>query len=288
MRTKSITICRASLIGLFLVGANAAQASLITIPETSLNDSPGVYTPNGYYTNDLGPNIVTTGGGSSANVGQADGRNDDGYMQLGLGFDFTFFDTTYSSLYINNNGNVSFGSGISAYVPNGPTGANAPIISPFFGDVDTRSSDGVVHYNLTDDQLVVTWDNVGWFNNNSDPTNNFQLVLRGDDYTVPTGEGSIGFFFGTMGWAATDTNDVAASGFGDGLGDGEVIEGSLESGLNSVLENKYIWFDEDLDVVEQPPAQVPEPGTLALLTLGLVAGGMARRKRAMPPATRPG
>ncbi|MCG6967467.1 MAG: hypothetical protein LJE59_13245 [Chromatiaceae bacterium] len=43
-------------------------------------------------------------------------------MGLALGFDLTFFGATYNSLFINNNGNVSFGAGIFAFVPVGPTG----------------------------------------------------------------------------------------------------------------------------------------------------------------------
>lgn len=270
---------KVSALALFLAGG-AAQAALITIPATALNDSPGVYTAGGYYTDTLGPNIVTTGGGNAANVGLASGRNDDGFMALGLGFNVTFFGNTYNSLFINNNGNVSFGAGISAYIPSGPTGAAAPIISPFFGDVDTRNAaSGVVHYNLTSDQLIVTWDNVGWYNSHGTPTNSFQLVLRSDSYTVPVGEGLIGFFYETMGWAATNTNTVAAAGFGDGAGNGNTIEGSLLAGLNNVVQDKYLWFDANLDVV--PPSNgVPEPGLLPLMAIGLLGAGLVlRRKR---------
>jgi len=272
------TFAKVSAMALFLAGG-AAQAALITIPATALNDSPGVYTAGGYYTDTLGPNIVTTGGGSAANVGLASGRNDDGFMALGLGFDVTFFGNTYNSLFINNNGNVSFGAGISAYIPSGPTGAVAPIISPFFGDVDTRNTEsGVVHYNLTADQLIVTWDNVGWYNSHGTPTNSFQLVLRSDGYTVPVGEGLIGFFYETMGWAGTDTNTVAAAGFGDGAGNGNTIEGSLQAGLNGVVQNKYLWFDANLDVVPQQNG-VPEPGLLPLMAIGLLGAGLASRRK---------
>ena len=270
---------KASALALLFAGG-AAQAALVTIPASSLNSSPGVYTAGGYYTDTLGSNIVTTGGGATANVGLASGRNDDGFMALTLGFNVTFFGSTYNSLFINNNGNVSFGSGISAYVPSGPTGANAPVISPFFGDVDTtNAASGVVHYNnLTPDQLIVTWDQVGYYNSHADRLDSFQLVLRGDGYSVPTGEGSIGFFYEGMGWDATDTNSVAATGFGDGAGNGEVIQGSLASGLNSVVQNKYLWFDANLNVVPGPNS-VPEPGSLALVALGLLGAALTSRKK---------
>lgn len=256
--------------------AGASQAALVTIPQSALNNSPGVYTAGGYYTDTLGPNIVTTGGGNAANVGQLDGRNDDGFMALNLGFSFTLYGSTYSSLYINNNGNVSFGAGISDYVPTGPTGASAPLISPWFGDVDTRNvNSGVVHYNLTSDQLVVTWDSVGYFDSHAGETNSFQLVLRSDSYVVPVGEGQIGFFYELMNWEDTDTSTVAAIGFGDGLGDGNVLQGSTLAGLNDVVENKYLWFDPNLD----PVNPTPEPMSLWLAAAALGLAGLARRRR---------
>ena len=54
-----------------------------------------------------------------------------------------FFGKDYTSIYINNNGNITFNNASSAFTPNQiNAGANNPIIAPFWADVDTRGGAG--------------------------------------------------------------------------------------------------------------------------------------------------
>jgi hypothetical protein len=284
LTSKSTLKVAALSLSAVLALAGKAQAAETIIPASALISSGSLYT------NTLGNVVVTTGGGNAPGIGDPSGRNDDGFSgPINLGFTLNYFGTNYTSFYINNNGNVSFGSGISAYIPTGPTGASAPVISPYFGDADSRGANsGVVHLNQSANQSIVTWDHIGYYDSHDDKLNTFQLVLRGPDYAVPSGEGQIGFFYTTMGWESTDTSQVSAIGFGDGSGNGQVLEGSLQAGTAALVQNKYIWFNLAGGVPVVPPvtppptSPVPEPGSISLLAFGSGAllFQIRRRKRA--------
>ncbi len=170
-------------------------------------------------------------------------------------------------------------------------GATSPVISPFFADVDTRGTNsGVVHLSQSANQDIITWDHVGYYDSHDDKLDTFQLILRGSDYNTPAGEGQIGFFYTGMGWDSTDTSTVAAIGFGDGAGNGEVLEGSIQPGTAALTQDHHIWFDlNDSGVPVQPPtgpttptgpvSDTPEPASIALLLGGLATVAVVRRKQ---------
>lgn len=264
-----------------------AGAAVTTIPQSALIPSTQ------YYTDDIGGGIgsalIMTGGGSAPNIGGT--RNDDGFsgpISLGFTTDLLFYGNTYSQFWANNNGNISFNGGISAFTPSGPQGAAQPIISPFFADVDTRNELSGLMYLRNDiaNEIIVTWDQVGYYDSHGDLLNSFQLVLRGEDYVVPAGEGQIGFFWNTMQWETGDASGgtggfggtPAAVGFGDGSSNGQVLEGSTLAGISGVVENHRLWFNLTSEGVPEVPGTVPEPGMMILLGSGFLCL-LAFRKR---------
>jgi len=274
-----------------MLTAHPASAAVITIPQSALIPSTTYYTDS--IGGGIGNPLIMTGGGSGANVGQS--RNDDGFSgPISLGFTLTFFGNNYTSFFANNNGNISFNAGIPAFTPIGPQGASQPIISPFFSDVDTRNLGSGLMSLRTDiaNEIIVTWDAVGYFAIHADKLNSFQLVLRGPDFAIPAGEGTIGFFYKSMQWETGDASGgtggfggtPAAVGFGDGASNGEVLQGSIQNGISGVVNDHHIWFDVNLQPVcgvpgtPPCPTSVPAPATLVLVGSGGFLGvALARR-----------
>ena len=279
-----VRAARAALYSAALtLGAGAslpAHAAVTVVPQSALMPSAQLYTDA--IGGGIGNIVVMTGGGAAPGIGLASGRNDDGFSgPIDLGYTLKFFGVDYTQFFANNNGSISFGNGISAFTPTGPTGVNAPIISIWFGDVDTRgAASGVLHLR-TDiaNQTILTWDNVGYFGSHDDRLDSFQMVVRSPGYNVPVGEGQIGFFYNAMPWEATDTSQTAAIGFGNGAGDAIVLQGSNTVGLNTVVAHHAIWFNQNLEVIP-PVLAVPEPETYALMLAGLGALGAIARRRA--------
>src|SRR3954447_2513085 len=149
-------------------------------------------------------------------------RNDDESSgSIELPFEVDFYGHLYKSLYLNNNGNVTFDAPLGDYVPFDLTQTDRVIIAPFFADVDTRPLDGgTVTYGETTFEgrpaFCALWDEVGYFSNQTDLRNTFQLLLvRG---TPGTGDFDIVFRYDTIQWELGSASDgvSARAGFSNG------------------------------------------------------------------------
>lgn len=152
-------------------------------------------------------------------------RNDDGSSpSLSLPFEINFFGKTYNSFYVNTNGNISFGNPHSPYTPEAfsvtPSVATPPMIAPWWADVDTRggatnlanNNNNIWIHSPNANTAVITWDQVGYFGEQTNKLNDFQLILRN---RADTGSGNfdVDFRYKRLNWTTGD-----ASGGINGLG----------------------------------------------------------------------
>lgn len=143
------------------------------------------------------------------------GANDDGYTDaIDLPFTFMLYGVPYTQFYINNNGNVTFDMGYSSYTPWGFPIEGAPMLAPFFADVDTRGEgSGYVWYKMESNRVIVTWDAVGYYGYGVDRLNTFQVIFTdGTEPAIGLGN-NVAFSYGEMSWTTG-----SASGGSGGLG----------------------------------------------------------------------
>lgn len=173
---------------------------------------------------------LISGLGGEAGFGEniLDRNDDDSTSEIDITSIFegglNFFGREFTSLWINNNGSVTFNGARSEYTPDVITQNNSnPEITPFFADVDTwggatfASSGGtstgsnLVYYDfdLENDRFIVTWDDVGYYSSNTDKTNAFQLILT----DTGNGDFDIQFRYENVDWTTGN-----ASGGSGGLG----------------------------------------------------------------------
>jgi alpha-tectorin len=204
--------------------------------------------------------------------------NDDGSsLPITLRVPFPFFGVSQQTLFVNNNGNITFTSSLLDFTPFVFPSGNK-IIAPYFADVDTTgapdvSGDGLddVYFsertNQTDlivistivnqafggafaaaSAFVATWDHVGYFSSHVDKRNTFQVVLTTDGE-----QSSVIFHYLDNGlqWEAGDadggvggfipiggTGTSAAAGFDAGDNvNFSTVTGSLMPGISAILHN---------------------------------------------------
>jgi len=228
-------------------------------------------------------------------------NDDDSTSRVSLGFAIDFFGLKTSSLFVNNNGNVTFDQAMTTFTPFGLQNTNRQLLAPFFADVDTRNiASGKVQYgqNTINGRNVfgVNWFNVGYFSSKADKLNQFQLIIT-DRSDIFAGDFDFEFNYNQINWE-TGNSSGGVNGLGGksarmGWSNGNVksfeLTGSAVNGalldnganalvkgsLNSNVAGRYVFNVRSGQVL--PPAPVSAPGSLALLTLGVVALLLRRR-----------
>ncbi|PCH84502.1 MAG: hypothetical protein COB89_04495 [Piscirickettsiaceae bacterium] len=169
--------------------------------------------------------LLFTGGANAAAVvsgfnSNTLAANDDGSTgAVNIGFTTNFFGLSFTQLFVNNNGNVTFDSRLSAFTPFDLTSTGRQIIAPFFGDVDTRNAGSPVTYGVGTFNAMtafgVNWVDVDYYSSSASHTNrnSFQLILV-DRSDVAAGDFDIIFNYDQIEWET----GTASSGNSDGLG----------------------------------------------------------------------
>jgi len=196
---------------------------------------------------------------------------DDDTANVGLGFSFDFFGTSYSSIWVNSNGSITFGAGDPDWTESVGEFLDAPPrIGGVWDDLNPQQG-GTVDATGDATQMVVSWIGVPEFFDTG--SNNFDITIRSD--------GTISINFGAM----TLTDGIV--GISDGLlgPDPGETDFSATGGTysNTVTRYEHFTFGGEFDLVGSQlnfvNVNVPEPGTLALLGIGLAGMGLARRRR---------
>jgi hypothetical protein len=201
-----------------------------------------------------------------------------------IGFNINFFGQPYSSLFLNNNGNVTFDAPQSDYTPLPILSTSRVLIAPYFSDVDTRTGPTVTFGPGTVDGHAAwgaNWQGVGCFDEITTVANTFQLVLinRSDtgagNFDMEFNEGSIQWETGQasggdasclggssarVGYSngSTAAFELPGSGVPGSFLDNNATTGLIHGSIGSPVLGRYLF----------PARQgfAPTPGTVPLLS----------------------
>ena len=241
----SSVLCALVAVGLFFYGPGPGHGPGPGVAHAQATLVAGFGGAADYGTSCLGPNDDQSSDIIDFRAAFPDGLN--------------FFGTVYTSMYVNTNGNITFGAALGTFTPAAFPIASQPMIAPYWGDVDIRMTGGActsgdasvchspsengVWWVLEAGRIVVTWDRVGYYSCHNDRRMNFQLLL------TPAGCGAAGDFdvefrYNLCNWETGDASGgsggfggtEAQAGFDAGNSvDFVAIPGSLAPGIGAAL-----------------------------------------------------
>ena len=211
-------------------------------------------------------------------------RNDDGSTDIvPIGFAINFYGATHTTLYVNNNGNVTFANPQPAYTPTALTSLGIEIIAPFWADVDTRNpASAMVTYGAgtVDGHAAfgVDWVNVGYYAMHADSLLSCQMVIL-DRSDIAPGDFDLEFNYAQVQWQWGDVTvgippragfasgtagyELPGSGIDGAFMDTNSVTGLIYNSLNSSDPGRYVFSFRD-------GTPVPEPTAITLLGVGLL------------------
>jgi len=190
--------------------------------------------------------------------------SDDGWLSaspIALPFTFCFFGDNYTQVWMNNNGNISFNGGISAFSSTAFPSNGNEMIAAFWADFDLGGA-GTMHATITPTAAVFNWVGAGYYSDQLDKLNTCQIVITdGVDPLVQGGNVAIHYddMQWTTGGASGGTNGFGGTPATAGANRGNNIdffqigqfdhEGTDYDGPNGVtdgvswLDDKSFYFD---------------------------------------------
>lgn len=192
---------------------------------------------------------------------------DDCSEKISLPFAFQLYGNEYRQLWINANGNLSFGSEYLEYTPDPFCLGGPMMVAPFFADADLMRG-GEIRYYLDPEghYLLVTWLEVGYFGCEGPCglRNSFQVLLSDGSLRSVRGQrlppgANILFSYGQMQWT-TGNSSGGEGGFG---GSAATVGVNLGDG---VLCSDYGAFDRGGDAYFGTSEQACPPGGVGHLS----------------------
>ncbi len=187
---------------------------------------------------------------------------DDNYGSATIGFDFSFYENKYDSVYFSTNGLISFGAGSGAYdnAPIHSTGDPSNIICPFWDDL--QSNGGSIYYQLIGTephrQFIVEWDD--WWTLSGYGPMKFEAILN------ETGE--IWFQYESMGNANSSSATVGIEN-SDGTDGLQYLYNS--QGITDGLAIEFIYIPPPYRMLLRPANQhsINNPGDTVWYALSI-------------------
>jgi hypothetical protein len=161
-------------------------------------------------------------------------NDDDSTGLVSMGFPINFFSTTYTQLYVNNNGNLTFDQALPDFTPFPLASTQRVIIAPFFADVDTTVGNELTYGTGTvggHAAFGATWPGVGCFAQNISVLDTFQVVLI-DRSDIGSGDFDIEFNYDSIQWetgqaSGGDANCLGGSSARVGFSNGSAMPGTF-------------------------------------------------------------